>query len=114
MLVCILFTLGTANYVTPGCLQATGIVTPNEIVKTKTIPGKYRRQVIPWRRKVIKFNDTITFDSLYNWKNFDYHRDIAIKNPNRKGYDRFSKWVNRANLKRYKFHLKMRSLGARR
>ena len=114
MLVCILFVLGTTNYVTPGCLQATGIVTPNEIVKTKVIPNKYKRQVIPWRRKVVKFDDTITFDYFHNWLSFDHYRDNAIKFPRKRGYNGLSEWINKANLRRYKFHLRMRSLGVRR
>jgi len=109
MLVCILFMIGTTNYVTPGCLQATGIVTPNEIVKTKTIPRHYKRQVVPWRRRVVTFKDTITFDYYQNWLNFDKHRNIAIRNPNKRGYESFARFINKANIKRYRFHLRMRS-----
>ncbi len=109
MLVCILFTIGTTNYVTPGCLQATGIVTPNEIVKTNIIPAKYKRQVIPWRRRIIKFDDTLTFNYLPNWLSFDRHRSVALKYPKRRGYHGLYKWVTKSNTKRYKFHLGMRS-----
>ena len=114
MLVCILFLVGTTNYVTPGCLQATGVVIPNEVVKIRAIPKKYKRQVVPWRRRIIKLDDTLTFDYSPNWLSFDHHRDIAIKNPRKKGYDRLSEWVRKANLRRYRFHLKMRSIGVRR
>ena len=114
MLVCILFIIGSTNFVTPGCLQATGIVTPNEVVQTTRVPQKYKKSVsASYRQRIIRFDDTIEFTSSQRWLQFDYHRDMALKYPNRPMYKNLYQWVQKGNQKRYKFHLKLRSLGAR-
>ena len=114
MLTCILFVVGNMNFVTPGCMQATGIVTPNEIVRTQGVPQKYAKSVIPYRRRVIKLNDTIEFSDFNQWNQFDYHRDMALRYPNKQIYKGFYEWIKKANQKRYKFHYKLRTLGVRR
>lgn len=113
MLTCILFVVGSTNFVTPGCMQATGIVTPNEVVRTVRVPRKYKRSVIPYWRRVVKLNDTIEFNDSKRWIQFDYHRALALKYPNRPIYKNLYKWVQKGNQKRYKFHHRLRVLGVR-
>jgi len=113
MLTCILFVIGSTNFVTPGCMQATGIVTPNEIVYVKQVPRRYKRSVIPYYRRVVKFDDVMEFRNYRHWMRFDHHRSRAMKHSNRRMYKGLFRWIQKSNQKRYRFHSRLRRLGLR-
>ena len=113
MIACILFMVGTTNFITPGCHQGTGIVTPTEIVHVVKVPKAYAKQVAPYYQKVIKFEDTLVFHGEQQFRNYQYHYNLAKKQPASKRYAGFSKWIDKRLKKRYRFHLNLRVRGVR-
>lgn len=109
MFLCVLFVVGNFNYVTPGCLQGTPLVTPNVVVKTHKVPINYKQQIIPYRRQIIEFEDTIKFSNVSHWNRFDSFWKEAQRTPKSPRYAPAYKWLMKGIKKRYLFHLRLRT-----